>query len=212
MFGRLTRFNLKPQGDEQEAIRKFEENVARPSREVPGYRGLALMVNRDKENGITIAYWDDRAALDASAEQMKQLRDAAVADSAGAMSVTSVESGEVVSMERAGDPRAGTFARLNTLDGKPEQIDATIAAYNRDVVPLLRSLPGFRSVVMSVNRDTGQIVVGSVWNTEADRKASESKVAEVRRKTAITAGAPSAQVELFEIVYADIPVGARTGR
>jgi heme-degrading monooxygenase HmoA len=212
MFGRLTRFKLKPQGDEKEAIRKFEENVARPSREVPGFRGLALMVNRDTENGITIAYWDDKAALDASAEQMKAQRDAAVADSAGAMSVTSVESGEVVSMERAGDPRAGTFARLNTLNGKPEQIDATIAAYNRDVVPLLRSLAGFRSVVMSVNRDTGQIVVGSVWNTEADRKASEAKVAEVRRKTAITAGAPSAQVELFEIVFADIPVQARTGR
>jgi heme-degrading monooxygenase HmoA len=213
MYGRLTRFDNKSQGeDEQEAIRKFEQNVARPSREVPGFRGLALMLNREEGKGITIAYWDDKASLDASAEQMKQLRNQAVADSAGSMKVTSVESGEVVSMERDGDPRAGTFARVNTLDGKPQQIDATIVAYNRDVVPLLRSLPGFRSVVMSVNRETGRIIVGSVWNTEADRKASEAKVAEVRRKTAATAGAPQAQVELFEIVYADIPVGARTGR
>src|SRR5260221_2101431 len=120
MYGRLTRFDNKSQGeDEQEAIRKFEQNVARPSREVPGFRGLALMLNREEGNGITIAYWDYKAALDASAEQMKQLRNQAVADSAGSMKVTSVESGEVVSMERDGDPRAGTFARVNTLDGKP---------------------------------------------------------------------------------------------
>jgi hypothetical protein len=33
----------------------------------------------------------------------------------------------------------------------------------------------------------------------------------VRKKTAATAGAPRAQVELFEIVYADIPAGVRSG-
>jgi heme-degrading monooxygenase HmoA len=214
MHGRLTRFTVKRQDAEQEAeaIRKFDENVARPAREMPGFRGIALMVDRDGEKGITISYWDDQAALDANAERTKQIRDRVVADSAGSMTVTAMETGEIVSMEREGDPRAGTFARLNTLDAKPEQIDATIAAYNAEVVPLLKSLPGFRSVVMSVNRETGQIVVGSVWNSEQDRASSEAKVADVRKKMAATAGAPAATVELFEIIYADIPVGARTGR
>jgi heme-degrading monooxygenase HmoA len=214
MHGRLTRFTVKRQGEEQEAeaIRKFEENVAKPVREMPGFRGIAVMVDREAEKAITISYWDDKASLDAGDQRSKQVRDASVADSAGAMTVTSIETGEVVSMERAGDPRAGTFARVNTLDAKPEQIDAAIAAYNAEVVPLLKSLPGFRSVVMSVNRDTGRVVVGSVWATEQDRASSEAKVAELRKKTAATAGAPRAEVELFEIIYADIPVGARTER
>jgi len=211
MHGRLTRTKATPGEDVEEAIRTFEERAAKPARETPGFRGLALLVNRETGDGVTITYWDDEAALNASAERMKQLRESVVAQAGGSMTVTSVESGEIVSMERAGDPRAGTFGRLNSLDAKLEQLDAAIAAYKADVVPLLKSLPGFRSVVMSVNRESGRVTVGSVWATEADRAASEAKVAELRKKTAATAGAPSATVELFEIVYADIPVGARTG-
>jgi heme-degrading monooxygenase HmoA len=210
MYGRLTRIKSSPGPDLEETIRTYEERVAKPAREVPGFRGLALLVNRDTGEGLTIAYWDDKAALDASAARAQQIRESSASASGGALKVTSVESGEVVSMERAGDPRAGTFGRLNTIDGKPEQIDAAIAAYKAEVVPLLKSLPGFRSVVMSVNRETGRVVVGSVWATQQDRDTSEAKVTEVRKKTAATAGAPRANVELFEVVYADIPVGART--
>jgi heme-degrading monooxygenase HmoA len=142
---------------------------------------------------------------------MKQIRESAHEASAVPMTIVSVESGEVVSMERVGDPRAGTFVRLNTLDAKPEQIDAALAAYRANVLPLLKSLRGFRSAVMTANRETGRVVVGSVWETADDREASEAKVAELRKSTAVTAGAPSAKVELFDIVYATIPAGARTG-
>jgi heme-degrading monooxygenase HmoA len=210
MYGRLTRIKGSPDGLE-ESVRTFEKDVATPVRAEPGFRGLALMGNRQTGDAITIAYWEDRAAMEASAEKMKQIRAAHAAASGGKTTITSVETGEIVSMERAGDPSAGTFARINTLDAKPDQIDAAIATYKAEVGPLLKSLPGFRSVVMSVNRETGRVVVGSVWASEQERDASEARVAELRKKTATTAGAPRADVELFEIVFADIPAGARTG-
>ncbi|HVD01377.1 MAG TPA: hypothetical protein VNG93_09560 [Candidatus Dormibacteraeota bacterium] len=55
---------------------------------------------------------------------------------------------------------------------------------------------------MSVNRESGRTMVGSVWATEPDRANSEAKLAELRKKTTATAGAPRATVELFEVVYA----------
>ena len=131
-------------------------------------------------------------------------------------------SGEIVSMERSADAAPGTYARLNTIDGNPDQLDAAIAAYRSEVVPLLKSLPGFRSVVMSVNRETGRAMVGSVWATEQDRANSAAKLTELRRKATATGGAPRASggfhfdpsttlVELFEVVYADIRAGAPAG-
>lgn len=211
MYGRLTRIKGEPEGINEEAIHTFEERVVAPARKEPGFQGLALLVNRETGEGVTIAYWKDRAAMEASAERMAKLRESVAAASTTPMQITSVEDGEIVSMERAAEPRAGTFARMNTLDGKPEQIDAGIASYRTEVLPLLKSLPGFRSVVLSVNRETGRTVLGSVWATEQDRANSEAKLTELRKRAAETAGAPRATVELFEIVYADIPVGARAG-
>ena len=210
MYGRLTRIKGSPDGLE-ESIRTFEKDVATPVRGEPGFRGLALMGNRETGDAITIAYWEDRAAMEASAEKMKQIRAAHAAASGGKTTITSVETGEIVSMERAGDPRVGTFARINTVDARPELLDAAIAAYRKDVLPLLKSLGGFRSAVTSVNRETGRMVVGSVWATAADRDASEAKVAELRKSTAAAGGGSTAKVELFEIVFADMPARARTG-
>jgi len=210
MYGRLTRIKGSPDGLE-ESVRTFEKDVAAPARGEPGFRGLALMGNRETGDAIAIAYWEDKAAMEASAEKMKQIRAAHAAASGGKMTITSVESGEVVSMERVGDPRAGTFARINTVDGKPELADAAISAYKAQVLPLLKTLRGFRSAVATVNRETGRVVVGTVWETAADREASDSKVAELRKSTAAAGGGSSAKVELLEIVFADIPAGARTG-
>jgi heme-degrading monooxygenase HmoA len=210
MYGRLTRIKVPPEGI-KEAIDTFEERVVSQAKREPGFQGIALLVNRDTGEGVTIAYWKDLEAMEASAERMNKLREAVAAASTAGMTVTGVEVGEIVSMERAADPSAGTFARLNSLDAKPEQIDAAIASYQAEVVPLLKSLPGFRSVVMSVNRETGRTMVGSVWATERDRADSEATVAELRKRATATAGAPRATVELFEIVYANIPVGARAG-
>ncbi len=210
MLGRLTRIKSTREGIE-ESLRTFEQKVAGPARAEPGFRGLVLMANRETGDAITIGYWEDRASLEASGEKMKQIREEAAAASGGAMTVTSVESGEVVSMERVGDPRAGTFVRLNTVDGKPELADAAISAYKAQVLPLLKTLRGFRSAVATVNRETGRVIVGTVWETAADREASDSKVAELRKSTAAVGGGSSAKVELLEIVFADIPAGARTG-
>src|ERR1700681_1713714 len=104
MHGRLTRSKLPPASDAQDVVRNFEERVVGPAQGAPGFRGVVLMLNREAGEAITIAYWEDKAALDASAERMKQIRESAHEASAVALTIVSVESGEVLSMERVGDP------------------------------------------------------------------------------------------------------------
>jgi len=205
MFGRLTRIEGTP-AEIEEGVRTFEQNVARTARDIPGNVGIVLMVNPEEGKGVGITYWSDAKALEASGEAMKRVRESAT--QAAGTRVAGVDTGEVLSMERSGEPKTHTFIRLNTLQGKPEQIAAARAAYEKDVLPLLKSLKGFRAATMAANSETGKIWVSSVWETAEDRAASEAKVADLRKSTAATAGAPGATVELFESVHVEFKVGA----
>jgi quinol monooxygenase YgiN len=204
MYGRLTRIEGTP-AEINEGVRNFEQNVARPAREIPGNVGIVLMVNPEEGKGIGITYWADKKALEASSEAMKRVRESST--KASGVRVASVETAEVLSMERSGEPKTHTFIRLNTLQGKPEKIAAALAAYEKDVLPLLKSLKGFRAAIMSADAESGKIWVSSVWETDQDREASEARVLDLRRTTATTAGAGDVKVEKFESVHVEFKVG-----
>jgi heme-degrading monooxygenase HmoA len=205
MYGRLTRIEGTP-AQIEEGVRTFEQNVARTARDLPGNVGIVLMVNAKEGKGIGITYWADEKALEANAEAMKRVRESAT-QTVGTR-IASVDTVEVLSMERSGEPKAHTFIRLNTLNGKPEKIGAALAAYQKDVLPLLKSLKGFRAANMAANAQSGKIWVSSVWETAEDRESSDARLTELRRSTAATAGAGDVKVEKFESVHVEFKVGA----
>jgi heme-degrading monooxygenase HmoA len=205
MYGRLTRIEGTP-AEIEEGVRSFEQNVARTAREIPGNQGIVLMVNAPEGKALGITYWADENALKASADAMKRVRESST-QTAGTR-IASVDTAEVLSMESTGEPKAHTFVRLNTLQGKPEQIGAAQAAYEKDVLPLLKSLHGFRAAIMSANAESGKIWVSSIWETAQDREASDAKLTELRRKTATAAGAGDVKVEKFESAHVEFKVGA----
>jgi heme-degrading monooxygenase HmoA len=205
MYGRLTRIEGTP-AQIEEGVKNFEQNVARPAREIPGNLGIVFMVNADQGKGIGITYWADKNALEASAETMKGVREG-VSQKTG-VRIASVDTVEVLSMESAGEPKTHTFIRLNTLHGKPEQIGAALAAYQKDVLPLLKSLKGFRAASMAANAQSGKIWVSSIWETAEDRESSDARLTELRRSTAAAAGAGDVKVEKFESVHVEFKVGA----
>jgi tRNA-dihydrouridine synthase len=77
-----------------------------------------------------------------------------------------------------------------------------------DVLPLLKSLKGFKAAIFSANAESGKIWVSSIWETAEDREASDAKLTELRRKTATTAGAGDVKVEKFESAHVEFKVGA----
>jgi heme-degrading monooxygenase HmoA len=205
MYGRLTRIEGTP-AEINQAVRNFEQNVAGPAREIPGNVGIVLMVNPEEGKAVGVTYWADEKALEASAEAMKRVRESSTQKSG--VRVVSVETGEILSMERSGEPKSHTFVRLNTVQGRPEKIAETLAVYQKDVLPQLRSLKGFRAAIMSANAESGKIWVSSVWETQEDREASEARVLDLRRSTAATAGASDVKVEKFESVHVELKLGA----
>jgi heme-degrading monooxygenase HmoA len=205
MHVRLTR--IEGTSAEIEAgAKSFEGDVAEPARKVPGFAGIVLLVNPEEGKAIGVSYWADEAALKAGAEAMKRVREHAT--SAVGTRITSVDTGEVLSMERTGTPEPNNFIRLVTALGKPEKTQAGLAAYLKDALPVLKSSKGFRAATMSANRESGTTWVSSVWETAEDRQASGARLSDVRRETAAAGGAGEVVVETFRSAHVEFAVGA----
>ncbi|MDQ6691681.1 MAG: antibiotic biosynthesis monooxygenase [Candidatus Dormibacteraeota bacterium] len=187
-----------------EAIADYEKSVAGPARSQPGFQGIALLVNRQTGEAISITYWEDEAALRAS----QQFADKARAESTGrtGSQVISTETAEIVDMQRTGPPRSKAYVRLNTVAGSPDKVDKAVDMYKSQVVPLLKQQRGFLAAIAGANRQTGKVVVSSVWDSEENRQASEAAVAQLRRDTGEAAGDLNVKVEQFESAFVDMPV------
>jgi heme-degrading monooxygenase HmoA len=78
------------------------------------------------------------------------------------------------------------------------------ASVVRETIPALKGQQGFRAVLVFANRQTGRMLVSSVWETAADREASDAAVQERRRQAAQSAGAENVKVQLYETVFAEV--------
>lgn len=65
------------------------------------------------------------------------------------------------------------FARVVTVQMKPEYLDEAIRIYEESIVGHARTQEGFKSVQLLSQRNTGKTVSISTWETEADMLAGE---------------------------------------
>ena len=73
------------------------------------------------------------------------------------------------------------FNRVVTFTGATD-IDAGVRYLNETVAPLLREQKGFRGAIASADRAAGMLGVLTLWETEAERDASESGLMQSREE------------------------------
>jgi heme-degrading monooxygenase HmoA len=93
--------------------------------------------------------------------------------------------------------------RITTADGATD-IDAGVALLRDQIVPQLEQQKGFRGLSLSANRDTGQVSVLTLWETEGDLHASESATEKLRGDTLKVLGAGAPTIEHFEEVVSEV--------
>ena len=198
MFLRATRVQTPPD-KVNEAIKNFETNILKGVRSAPGNQGAALLVNRETGSALGITYWESAKALAASEQIGIESRVKSTQNVPGSQ-IVNVERAELMIMDRAAAPKAGSFVRLVTVNGDPEKLDAGIVQIRNHVLPVLKSQKGYRATIASVDRLEGRLSASTVWDTKADLDASESKLAGPRAEAAKAAGAGphDVQVEIFE--------------
>ena len=84
-------------------------------------------------------------------------------------------------------------ARIVTLQVQPGQMDDLNAIFQDEVVPEVRQVAGFKSLTLLEDRKASKAMMISVWESEADMKASETSgffQAQLQKFSAITVGSP----------------------
>jgi hypothetical protein len=91
------------------------------------------------------------------------------------------------------------YARHVTVRGSAEKVDEGVKSVQERVFPILKECKGFRAQLLLVDRDKGEVIGISLWDTEEDMLASEDKIGGARQQTADAVNASAPEVRLFEL-------------
>ena len=208
MFVRLTR--VQNQLDRlDDGIANYQQQLLPRARDLPGFEGAVLLVDRTSGAGVSVTYWESEEALRASEQGAETLRTQA-SQTTGA-TVRDIDRFELVLVERTAPPQANTFVRINDVRSTPDKMDPMIQFAREQVLPTIRNQPGCRAGILGVNRQSGRMFLASVWATAADREASEAAVREQRRQGGQIAGTDQVQVELYEVAVAEVSQAVLAG-
>jgi hypothetical protein len=91
------------------------------------------------------------------------------------------------------------YARSTTFHGRPENIDAGISFVKNEAGPTLTKTDGCRGLSMLVDRESGQCIATSSWESEEAMSASDQQLRPIRDRGRDILGA-TMQVDEWEIV------------
>lgn len=92
--------------------------------------------------------------------------------------------------------------RVLTFTGA-KNIDAGVDFLRQKVVPVLNDQKGYRGITASADRSGGVLGILSLWETQADREASDSALAKARQEAIDIVGG-ELTVETFEQLLAEV--------
>jgi heme-degrading monooxygenase HmoA len=196
VYARSTTFHGRPVNIN--AAIAFAKNEAGPMLDkIKGCRGLSMLVDRDSGQCIATSSWDSEAAMRASDEQLRTIRDRGRDILGGSMQV---DEWEIAAMYRT---QHGESCRVSWLQG---DLDTMTETFRVAVLPELAQISGFCSASLLVNRSTGLGCATTAWQTRAAMQASRSSADEMRDRAARDSGGEILDVHEFDLAYAHLHV------
>ncbi len=152
-------------GRMDEAIRIIRQTVVPAATNMQGFKAGLLLTDRSTGKFITLALWDTEADL--RAYQVSSALDS-ITTGPREREVFEVGAGE----STLGRPGA-TCARVNYRQIQPDRMDAAIGMYRDSVLPVVNARRGCVGGVVLTDGSTGKLVAISLWESEADMRASQ---------------------------------------
>jgi hypothetical protein len=95
------------------------------------------------------------------------------------------------------------FVRM-TLTEDVADLDAAVAHLRDEALPAIKDFKGFRGITASGDRKAGVVGILTLWDTEADMKASEGAAAQVRENAIKAFGGRLVDVRVYEQVVQEV--------
>lgn len=196
MYARSSTFHGKP-GNIDAGMKFVKTEVGPTLDQIEGCRGLSMLVDRETGQCIATSSWVDEAAMSASDEQLRPIRERGREILGGSMQV---DGWEIAVMHRTAH---GECCRVSWLEG---DLDAMTETFRVGILPELEQTPGFCSASLLVNRESGLACATTAWETRAAMVASRTSADDMRSRAASEAGGEIVDVHEFDLAYAHLHV------
>jgi quinol monooxygenase YgiN len=196
VYARSTTFRGRP--DNIDAGIAFVKNEAAPMLDkIEGCRGLSMLVDRETGQCIATSSWESEAAMHASDQRLRPIRDRGRDILGGSMEM---DEWEIAVMHRT---HHGECCRVSWLQG---DVDAMTEMFRVGILPRLEQASGFCSASLLVNRSAGLGCATTAWETHDAMEASRSAADDMRSRAASEAGGEIVDVHEFDLAYAHLHV------
>jgi len=95
------------------------------------------------------------------------------------------------------------FVRMTLTEGVPD-LDAAVAHLRDEVLPTIKDFQGFRGITASGDRKAGVIGILTLWDSEAELKASDAAASQVRENAIKAIGGRLVDVQVYEQVVQEM--------
>ena len=92
------------------------------------------------------------------------------------------------------------YARVSKLEGSPEQVDELERIAAEWIAPSLTQIEGFRGILALASRQSGEVQLVTLWESEEALRQSEEDADQLRDATAQAVDGEIARVERYEVV------------
>jgi len=181
MYARSTSLTGDPQRMD-EGIRVVRDEIMPAVQGMPGCIGLSMLVDRESGRCIVTTSWDSAESMAATADGVRAMRQNAM-DVMGGRDMT-VDEWEVAAMHRLHTPGDDACARVTWSRGDPAGMEGMLDDFRMTMIPEMEDVPGFCSLSLMVDRNTGR---GSLTVVYRDRQAmDESRAGATARRERFT--------------------------
>jgi heme-degrading monooxygenase HmoA len=184
-----------------DGISYVRDTVAPLMHQQHGFRGLTASADRSRGVFAVLSLWETAADRDASESALAKARADAEKIVGGTLSV---ETFEETALQVAKPPSVGSALLVRRISMDPARIDENSEFFRSTVMPQITSQPGFRAVRQMINRETGDGMVGTIWDDRASMTAA-AEAGEARREMAAAQGVSFGEQTQREIVFIDMP-------
>ena len=166
-----------------------------------GCVGMSLLVDRESGRCIATTAWESEAAMNATAQKVRPLRDGA--EQALGATTSVVDMWELAVVHRDHASPDGACARVTWLSGFTSA-ERAIDVYRMAVLPRIQEMDGFCSSSFMLNRDTGRAVGTVVFETSQQLEATREDARRIREGSAPEMGAMVDDVAEMELALAHL--------
>lgn len=202
MYARSTTVRGDPQYLE-DGLMYVHDTVMPAVQQMDGCVGISMLADRDSGRCIITTSWADELAMHNSEAGVRAMRQRATEIFHGSIDVAEWDIAVLHRVHATGD---GACATVTWTQGDPAGLDQLIDAFRMTMLPRMEELPGFCSVSLLVDRESGRGVTSVTFDSHAAMEALRERTMTMRTEFLRSMNREIQEMVPFDVVLAHLRV------